>query len=173
MKRILILAVFIATHTFSILPVRAVKARNDSLEAIASDAAPVDEAVAEAVAAAAITPGIELPDTYGLLVRTLLSLFAVVALIWGAVQLMKRLSPESTGGKRGADPRSRKSLSGTQKGRLRRSDRRQSACARRHRPGCHEPHGTGSRGNAECVSKVIRISLGRIRLRFQKRQSPI
>ena len=97
MKRILILAVFIATHTFCILPVRAVEARNDSLEAIAAEAAPVDEAVAEAVAAAAITPGIELPDTYGLLVRTLLSLFAVVALIWGAVQLMKRLSPESTG----------------------------------------------------------------------------
>ena len=101
MKRILILAVFIATHTFCILPVRAVEARNDSLEAIAAEAAPVDEAVAEAVAAAAITPGIELPDTYGLLVRTLLSLFAVVALIWGAVQLMKRLSPESTGGSGG------------------------------------------------------------------------
>jgi flagellar biosynthetic protein FliO len=104
MKRMLILAVFIATNALSIPSAVGAEAPVDSLEAKAAGTGFIDDAVTEAVVAAA-TPGIELPDTYGLLFRTFLSLVAVIALIWGAVQLMKRLSPESTGGSGGGQIR--------------------------------------------------------------------
>ncbi len=47
-------------------------------------------------ATAALPPGEALPDTVGLITRMVLSLFAVIFLIWGAVQLLKRFSSGGT-----------------------------------------------------------------------------
>jgi len=114
MKRFIILVVLLAASYAGTPPAVAEEAQSDSLAQSSSLSAgpqtvpelaagwPDSAHAARLVDTDVLTPGIELPDTYGLLLRTLLSLFAVIALIWGAVQVMKRLSPESSGsGNRG------------------------------------------------------------------------
>lgn len=79
----------------STVTVAATLSASDS--AIAVPASTVEAVDAMTAADPIVVPGIELPDTYGLLARTTLSLVAVLALIWGAVLLLRRLSPEGSG----------------------------------------------------------------------------
>ncbi|HAA74074.1 TPA: flagellar biosynthetic protein FliO [Candidatus Latescibacteria bacterium] len=65
---------------------------------------PAQTATAEAgsavmTASTVLPTGNSLPDTTGMVTRMGLSLLVVIGLIWGAVQVLKKLSPGSTGGR--------------------------------------------------------------------------
>lgn len=78
--------------------------QTEKVESVSSDSTSAAEFVREdndqttiTEASALLPTGSALPDTMGLVTRMGLSLFAVIFLIWGAVQILKRFSPGGPG----------------------------------------------------------------------------